>query len=91
MPRTLGNSFIHIDKIDKCIEADVPLKEMKSHGETVTPDEFEIFQSIGSHISDLIDDGSTLQLGIGAIPDAVLGFLEAKRILVYILKCFLTE
>jgi len=79
MPRTLGNSFIHIDKIDKCIETDVPLKEMNSHGETVTPDDFEIFQSIGAHISELIEDGSTLQLGIGAIPDAVLGFLGSKK------------
>jgi acetyl-CoA hydrolase len=79
MPRTLGNSFIHIDKIDKCIEADVPLKEMNSQGEVVTPEEFEVYQSIGSHISELIEDGSTLQLGIGAIPDAVLGFLGSKK------------
>jgi 4-hydroxybutyrate CoA-transferase len=79
MPRTLGNSFIHIDKIDKCIESDVPLKEMNSQGEIVTPEEFEVYQSIGSHISELIEDGSTLQLGIGAIPDAVLGFLGSKK------------
>jgi 4-hydroxybutyrate CoA-transferase len=79
MPRTLGNSFIHIDKIDKCIEADVPLKEMNPHGEAVTPEEFEVFQQIGSHIAELIEDGSTLQLGIGAIPDAVLGFLGSKK------------
>jgi acetyl-CoA hydrolase len=79
MPRTLGNSFIHIDKIDKCIEADVPLKEMNPHGESVTPEEYEVFQRIGAHISDLIEDGSTLQLGIGAIPDAVLGFLGGKK------------
>jgi len=79
MPRTLGNSFIHIDKIDKCIEADVPLKEMNPHGEAVSPEEYEVFQRIGSHIAELIEDGSTLQLGIGAIPDAVLGFLGSKK------------
>ena len=79
MPRTLGNSFIHIDKIDKCIEADVPLKEMNSKGDNTTPEEFEVFQRIGSHIAELIEDGSTLQLGIGAIPDAVLSFLNNKK------------
>ncbi|MDR3609315.1 MAG: acetyl-CoA hydrolase/transferase C-terminal domain-containing protein [Ignavibacteriaceae bacterium] len=79
MPRTLGNSFIHIDKFDKCIEADVPLKEMNARGEDVTPEEYDIFQSIGSHIADLIEDGSTLQLGIGAIPDSVLGYLGHKK------------
>jgi 4-hydroxybutyrate CoA-transferase len=79
MPRTLGNSFIHIDKFDKCIEADVPLKEMNARGEDVTPEEYNVFQSIGSHIADLIEDGSTLQLGIGAIPDSVLGYLGHKK------------
>jgi 4-hydroxybutyrate CoA-transferase len=79
MPRTLGNSFIHIDKFDKCIEADVPLKEMSARGEDVTPEEHEVFQNIGSHIAELIEDGSTLQLGIGAIPDSVLGYLGNKE------------
>jgi acetyl-CoA hydrolase len=79
MPRTLGNSFIHIDKIDKCIEADVPLKEMNSKGDNTTPEENEVFQKIGSHIAGLIEDGATLQLGIGAIPDAVLSFLNDKK------------
>jgi len=79
MPRTLGNSFIHIDKIDKCIEADVPLKEMSSKGDKTTPEEFEVFQKIGAHIAELIEDESTLQLGIGAIPDAVLSYLNNKK------------
>jgi acetyl-CoA hydrolase len=79
MPRTLGNSFIHIDKIDKCVLADVPIKEMNSKGETATSEELAVFREIGSHIADLIEDGSTLQLGIGCIPDAVLSFLGSKK------------
>lgn len=79
MPRTLGNSFIHVDKIDKIIEVDVPLKEMNAKGDKTSPEEFEVFQRIGFHISELIEDGSTLQLGIGAIPDATLSFLGHKK------------
>ena len=73
MPRTLGDSFIHISKISRAIPVNYPLVEM-SMG-----DSNELSMSIGRHVADLIEDGSTLQLGIGAIPNAVLGFLESKR------------
>lgn len=73
MPRTLGDSFIHISKITRAIPVDYPLVEM-SMG-----DSNELSKSIGRHVADLIEDGSTLQLGIGAIPNAVLGYLEGKR------------
>ncbi len=73
MPRTLGDSFIHISKISRAIPVDYPLVEM-SMG-----DSNELSMSIGRHVADLIEDGSTLQLGIGAIPNAVLGYLESKR------------
>jgi acetyl-CoA hydrolase len=73
MPRTLGDSFIHISKISRAIPVNYPLVEM-SMGESN-----ELSMSIGRHVADLIEDGSTLQLGIGAIPNAVLGFLESKR------------
>lgn len=79
MPRTLGDSFIHVDKINKIIEADVPLKETTFSGDKNSPEELEVFQKIGYNISQLIEDGSTLQLGIGAIPDAVLSFLGSKQ------------
>ncbi len=73
MPRTLGDSFIHISRISACVETDRPLPELPQ-GES-NP----IAERIGQHIADLIPDGATLQLGIGAIPDAVLRYLSHKR------------
>jgi 4-hydroxybutyrate CoA-transferase len=73
MPRTLGDSFIHVSKIDHIVEVDYPLPELQK-GES-TP----IQQAIARHIAGLIEDGSTLQTGIGGIPDAVLQFLGTKR------------
>ncbi len=73
MPRTLGDSFIHVSKLDAIVEVDYPLPEFKM-GEP-SP----IQQAIGRHIAELIEDGSTLQTGIGGIPDAVLGYLGNKR------------
>ncbi len=66
MPRTLGNSFIHVDQIDRIVEHDAPILEMPS-----TPVD-QISQRIGHHIADLVEDGSTIQMGIGTIPDSVL-------------------
>jgi len=73
MPRTLGDSFIHFSKIDFAVPVNYPLAELPM-GETN-----ELSMRIGQHIADLIDDGSTMQMGIGAIPDAVLHFLGDKR------------
>lgn len=73
MPRTLGDSFIHISRITTCVETNRPLSELPQ-GES-NP----IAERIGQHIADLIPDGATLQLGIGAIPDAVLRYLSHKR------------
>jgi 4-hydroxybutyrate CoA-transferase len=73
MPRTLGDSFIHVSKIGHAIPVNYPLAEL-SMG-----DSNELSMNIGRHIAEYIEDGSTLQLGIGAIPNAVLGFLESKR------------
>jgi acetyl-CoA hydrolase len=73
MPRTWGNSFIHLSQIDYCVPVDYPLTELHQH--TPSP----LYSQIGRHIAELIDHGDTLQLGIGAIPDAVLQFLIAKR------------
>src|SRR5690242_7625436 len=73
MPRTLGDSFIHISKITKIVEVDYPLPELK--GEPPSP----IQDAIGKHIAGLIEDGSTLQTGIGGIPDAVLRYLGDKK------------
>jgi len=73
MPRTLGDSFIHISKITHAIPVDYPLAELPM-GETN-----EVSAQIGRHVAALVEDGSTMQLGIGAIPDAVLQSLHDKK------------
>ncbi len=79
MPRTLGDSFIHIDKIDYCVEVDAPLRELPQRGHGEAPEDTEVYKLIGGHVASLIEDGSTLQLGIGRIPDAVLKFLADRK------------
>ena len=79
MPRTLGDCFIHVDKFTYAVEADVPIKELPQVDSDITTDEAEDYEKIGRNIAGLIEDGSTLQLGIGAIPDAVLKFLGDKK------------
>lgn len=73
MPRTLGDSFIHVSRLDAVVEADDPILELQP------PAIGEVERSIGKYCADLIRDGDTLQLGIGAIPDAVLLFLKGKK------------
>lgn len=73
MPRTLGRSFVHISKLDFMVETDRALP-------TLVPEEpSETERAIGQYVAKLIDDGATLQLGIGAIPNAVLKYLDGKR------------
>lgn len=73
MPHTFGDSFLHVDEIDMVVEVSRPLCELKPVEIT------EVHHAIGRHISGLIEDGSTLQLGIGGIPDAVLLELTGQR------------
>jgi len=73
MPRTLGDCFIHVSNIDYIVECDHPLIVLPEP--VITP----IEEKIGENVASLIEDGSTLQLGIGAIPDAVLTFLGDKK------------
>jgi acetyl-CoA hydrolase len=79
MPRTLGDSFIHISRIDYCVEADVPLRELPQLEGDETPEELENYRKIGEHVASLIEDGATLQLGIGRIPDAVVRYLGDRK------------
>ncbi|MDL1891597.1 acetyl-CoA hydrolase/transferase family protein [Sphingobacteriales bacterium CHB3] len=79
MPRTLGDSFIHISKIDYCVEVDTPLRELPQMEGDETPEELENYRKIGENVASLIDDGSTLQLGIGRIPDATVKFLADRK------------
>ncbi len=73
MPRTLGDSFIHVSNIDYLVESDDPIIELSP------PKIGEVECAIGKNCASLIQDGDTLQLGIGAIPDAVLLFLKDKH------------
>lgn len=73
MPRTMGDSFIHISDIDYIVEASHEIIELNP------PKIGEIEKAIGENCASLVEDGSTLQLGIGAIPDAVLLFLKDKK------------
>lgn len=75
MPRTLGDTFIHISKIDKIIPVDYPLAELPMAAESSDP----VVEKIATFIAERIPDGATLQTGIGAIPDAVLCFLRHKK------------
>ncbi|MGE5845390.1 MAG: acetyl-CoA hydrolase/transferase family protein [Ignavibacteria bacterium] len=77
-PRALGDCFIHIDKIDYCVEVDEPIKELRPE-EEATKEEHELFEKIGKNIAGLIEDESTLQMGIGNIPNAVLHYLDDKK------------
>ncbi len=73
MPRTYGNSFIHVSEIDYFVETE-------SGPAILNPPVLtENDEKIGSYISTLINDGDCLQLGIGAVPDAILSFLKTKK------------
>ncbi len=73
MPRTHGDSFLHVDQIDFLVEADEPVLELPA------PQPDEVSERIGQFIADLIEPGATLQLGIGTIPNAVLHHLGDKE------------
>ena len=73
MPRTHGDSFLHVSEIDCFVECDHPVLEIPRPAIT------EVEQKIGEHVSTLINDGDCLQLGIGAIPDALLSCLTDKK------------
>lgn len=73
MPRVLGDSFIHISRVHKVVEISEELPQLEKKPFS------EVERKIGHFIADLIDDGSTLQLGIGGIPDAVLFALKGRK------------
>ncbi|HJL43209.1 MAG TPA: GNAT family N-acetyltransferase [Myxococcales bacterium LLY-WYZ-16_1] len=73
MPRTLGDTLVHVDRIDAWTHSDAPLLEM----EISEPDETAI--RIGGHVARLIPNEACLQLGIGNIPNAILRYLSDKR------------
>jgi acyl-CoA hydrolase len=73
MPRTLGDSFLHVDRIARLIPVDDPLPELAA--QPLDP----VSREIGRNVATLIEDGATLQLGIGKIPDATLAALSDRH------------
>src|SRR5436309_1987126 len=73
VPRTYGHSFVHVSRLDYAVKWEGPLYDVKGE----PPDETQ--RVIGRNVGELIEDGATLQLGIGAIPDAVLQTLTDRR------------
>lgn len=73
LPWTLGDTQLHISQVDYVVENHVPLPQLPN----VPPSEAE--EAIGGYIAELIEDGSTLQLGIGGIPNAITPFLMNRK------------
>ncbi len=73
MPRTLGDSFIHTSRVTKIVEISEDLLELEPIPFT------EVEEKIGSYVASLVEDGSTLQLGIGGIPNAALKAMFGKK------------
>lgn len=74
MPRTLGDAFIHVSRISHMVPVNYAVAELPQgvEGDAIS-------EKIAGHIAELIPDGATMQMGIGAIPDAVLNYLEHKK------------
>ncbi|HHO77112.1 MAG TPA: GNAT family N-acetyltransferase [Deltaproteobacteria bacterium] len=73
MPRTCGNSLVHVDEVDHIVEYDEPLI-------CYSPEEpDDEIQKVGYNVARLIEDGSTIQVGFGRIPEASLMFLQGKK------------
>jgi len=75
MPRSMGDTFLHVSKVSAIVETDRPLLELPM--EQATPVE----ERIAANVASLIPDGAVLQTGIGAVPDAVLRYLRDRKAL----------
>ncbi len=73
MPRTMGNSFIHLSRLHHIVETDYAIPEAPQGGAT------EEHLQVGAYIAEMIPNGATLQMGIGSIPDAVLKNLHQHK------------
>ncbi len=73
LPRTFGDTIIHISEIDHLVENSYPIPELPM----IKPGELD--REIGKHVATLVEDGSTIQLGIGGIPNAVATELKKKK------------
>jgi acyl-CoA hydrolase/RimJ/RimL family protein N-acetyltransferase len=75
MPRTHGDGFVHISHVNYIVPHDEPILEYSFSGDT----NLEVIQAIGNHVSKLVEDGDTIQVGYGSIPDAILINLASKK------------
>ena len=73
MPRTMGSSFIHVNSIDALVPYDEPIIPVEPAASS------EVLRSIGRHLGRLVEDGSTIECGIGRIPQAMAEFLHDKK------------
>ena len=73
MPRTLGDSFVHVTQMHHFVEYDEPLIEL------VFPEKSAVAERIAKYVSSLVEDGSTIQIGLGRITNAVLRYLDDKK------------
>jgi acyl-CoA hydrolase/GNAT superfamily N-acetyltransferase len=73
MPRTHGDSFIHVSRLHRLVPVEQPLPEL------VREPEDDVSRELGRHVARLIPDGATLQVGIGSVPDAVLSQLHSHH------------
>ena len=74
MPRTWGDSFVHVDEIDWLVPYEEPLVEALPEVQ-----DNEVSRRIGHYVSQLVDDGATLQIGFGQLPYAILKHLDGKK------------
>jgi 4-hydroxybutyrate CoA-transferase len=73
MPRTHGDTFLHVSRVDAFVETSHPLSEYPKHEIS------DVQRAIARHVAPLIPDGATIQTGIGGIPEAVLGLLHDHK------------
>jgi acyl-CoA hydrolase/GNAT superfamily N-acetyltransferase len=73
MPRTMGDSCLHVQDLDILIPVDMPIQEFHPAEPT------EVTRQIGEYVSSLIEDGSTIEFGIGRVPQSVVEYLKTKK------------
>jgi acyl-CoA hydrolase/GNAT superfamily N-acetyltransferase len=73
MPRTLGSSFVHVNELDHIVYSEDPIIEF------TLPTVPEVVKGIAKNVADMIEDGSTIQVGYGGVPNAILEFLRNKK------------
>ena len=74
MPRTMGDTFVHVDNIDYLVMHDEPLVQWLPGSK-----DSNVASRIGHYVSQLVNDGATLQIGFGSLPQTILGYLDKKK------------